>query len=289
MMKRSSDFILTSIFILSLCECNKSGVTATNFINNCQRADSFKTDSIREESNYRMVDKVEHFYVKYSNDINDYSVTLECIKNTPLNDGTWRANIYFKHKSGYLFTLIDSCYNAYALPESGVTFLSNDTTIIINYPASLNADTLRHDVPFFFSDVNYDEKKELIINVHGCGQRFRDMFQVFALDKSGNLLPHYKQITYQKPFVDFDSFTHFDKRNNSVTNNFSGGAGDGQNETFNINVRKSVSKYNRYALHHIDILENGVERVLFSKKDLLISETNYLHQMYYDTQLDNKK
>ena len=281
-MKIHSIFILVGIILLFGCK-RKEAPASNSIAQSIQKADSIKADSIRKESNYKMVDNIDHFFVKYSNDVNGYHVTAECIKNKQLTDGSWRANLFFKHSSGFQFTIIDSCYNAYALSESGVTSLSNDTTININYPASSNADTLRHDVPFFFSDVNYDGRDELIINVHGCAQRGCDMFQVFALDKSGNLLPRSKQITYQKPFVDFDDLTHFDGRNKSVTTQFSGGAMDGQNEIFKIDVRKSESRYNRFALHNIEILENGVKRVSSSKKDLLISKTNYLHQMYFGT------
>ena len=62
------------------------------------------------------------------------------------------------------------------------------------------------DVPFFFYDVNFDGKKELMLTEFGNGQRFVSSFKVFLLD-NGELIDDYFQITNIEPFRSFDAFT----------------------------------------------------------------------------------
>lgn len=271
-------FLLHAIITLSSTGCTNS--TKTEVAENINV--NYVSDSVRLiemnlfEARSKIINSLNRFYVNYSDTINGYSISTECIKDSHLNDGTWIAIFKFKHQAGFSFTLIDSSYNVYQLFEKeGVTKLSNDTLISINYPNAKGLDTLRVDVPFFFSDVNFDQKNELILNIHGKAQRGGDAYQVYALKDNGELQAKYLQITSQKPFVDFNSSTSFNLKEKSVTTVFSGGAGDSNFETFSIDEKKSVSKINRYALKKIDIWENGVHRTSYSKKDLSTSSLNY--------------
>lgn len=96
--------------------------------------------------------------------------------------------------------------------------------------------------PFFFYDVNFDGKKDLVVAEPFMGQRNRDRFKVYTFDSLGSLEDELYQITYREPYILLDSATTIDKENKTITINISSGAADSEDRV--------------YALRH-DSIEGG--------------------------------
>ena len=87
------------------------------------------------------------------------------------------------------------------------------------------------ETPFFFEDVNFDGKKELIITETRNGQRGRDAYKVYSIGEFRPEIDLY-DITNSLPYVKFDSSTEFNPKDKTITLYYSGGACTTISETY---------------------------------------------------------
>ena len=78
--------------------------------------------------------------------------------------------------------------------------------------------------PFFFEDVDFDGYKELVVAEPMNAQRHGTAYKVYNLRKDGSIFIDLYDITNVEPYKSFDSFTTFDKENETITIFGSGGA-----------------------------------------------------------------
>lgn len=90
--------------------------------------------------------------------------------------------------------------------------------------------------PFFFQDVNFDGKEELIVAEFGEGQRFRTAFKVYQIG-----VPSLYQITDKEPFKSLDDGSKIDYKNKKIFVDRSGGACDSVYETYTYDESKKDS------------------------------------------------
>lgn len=88
--------------------------------------------------------------------------------------------------------------------------------------------------PFFFQDVDFDGKSELIVSEVGNGQRFYASFKIYKLN-NGSLQEELYGITYKKPFISLDEMSEVDYVNKQVTLYQSGGACGSIYEIYKLN------------------------------------------------------
>ena len=87
------------------------------------------------------------------------------------------------------------------------------------------------ETPFFFEDVNFDGKKELIITETRNAQRHRDGYKVYSIYQNRAVISLY-DITNTLPYVNFDSSTEFNPKDKTITLYYSGGACSSSSETY---------------------------------------------------------
>ena len=87
------------------------------------------------------------------------------------------------------------------------------------------------ETPFFFEDVNFDGKKELIITEKRNGQRGFDSYKVYSIGEFRPEIDLY-DITNSLPYVKFDSSTEFNSKDKTITLYSSGGACGSVYETY---------------------------------------------------------
>jgi len=169
------------------------------------------------------------------------------------------ATISFTRNSGGVFSVSAVAFHLPLSILNGLGFLKFDEdsrgwhTIEVDltkvYPvnykgrASLFDNFRGNSAPFFFEDIDFDGKDELIVVDFGTGQRWVDEYTVYK----SNDIPN-RKITYRptypennsynlattKPFNMLDQKTTFDKENRTIDVFLSGGASGSTNEKFKL-------------------------------------------------------
>ena len=129
------------------------------------------------------------------------------------------------------------------------------------------------DLPFFFCDVNFDGKKDLILNLYCWGARFNNAYRVYLADKNGcfetDLL---YRATEKKPYVEFDDYTEFDYKKKEVILYSSGGWDGYTREFYKLNEYGDFELYKIEELEHPKLSEYEMQKVKISEKILEDSE-----------------
>ena len=154
---------------------------------------------------------------------------------------TGPANITFTLKeSNKSFTVRTELYHS---PDFEVDWekINNGEVFEMKYSDFYNLSTLKElaskegiyslETPFFFEDVNFDGKKELIITEKRNGQRGRDAYKVYSIGEFRPEIDLY-DITNSLPYVKFDSSTEFNPKDKTITLYYSGGACSSSSETY---------------------------------------------------------
>ena len=191
-------------------------------------------------------------YVQYNQPINGYDVSVLW---TPVEGGSdilvGNAIMNFRNEEDnfnvchshfslsvlFFFDSLDDYDSAYK-ERIKINSLVNGETISLDYvlPEISKKDSLVHlysEVPFFFTDVNFDGEDELILTKHKQGQRRRDAFQVHSLSAWG--VDDLYDIGRDKPFNNFDDGTVIDKKNKQIIIDYSGSAVDYVIEVYKLN------------------------------------------------------
>jgi hypothetical protein len=203
-----------------------------------------------KEKQESFFDGTKTIHLKFTDVIDDkYTVNVLW---TP-NDGyvpalVGPATIRFVKDSGSVFSV---SVDAFHLPFDALNKLgllkfddSGDYhTLVVDltkvYPVGYNTtgkDSLfdsfhGNNVPFFFEDIDFDGKDELIIVDFGTGQRWVDDYKVYKPTyKNGNMY----NLATEKPFDMLDQKTTFNKENRTIDVFLSGGACGSTNEKFKL-------------------------------------------------------
>jgi len=224
----------------------------------------FNSSVFAEVNTESFFDGAKTIHIKFMDTVDD-KYTVDVLWNP--DDGNvprlvGPAVINFVQDSGYLFSVsadafhlsLDTLNDLGLLKidensESGNT-LPVDLTMV--YPVKYNSlgkislpnNTHHYDksrdsaVPFFFEDIDFDNKNELIIVNAKSGQRWSDSYTVYK--------PTYKygkayNLAVEKPFDRIDQHTTFDKENRTIDIFSSGGACTNSNEKFKLVNGKYVA------------------------------------------------
>jgi hypothetical protein len=79
---------------------------------------------------------------------------------------------------------------------------------------------LHGEVPFFFADVNFDGKDELLITHPRAGQKWEHAFTVHPCEEEDPFYSPFKKA----PFNELDESSEIDKKNKRILTEYSGGA-----------------------------------------------------------------
>lgn len=72
-------------------------------------------------------------------------------------------------------------------------------------------------VPFFFQDINFDDREELLITEVDNGQKGAATFKVYSFDESGEIETDLYGITYQEPFISLDQYSQINYEDKSIS------------------------------------------------------------------------
>jgi len=109
------------------------------------------------------------------------------------------------------------------------------------------------DVPFFFYDLNFDGKKELLVGEVETGQRWRTTFKAYELaDSKYSVLKNpYLQITYNEPYIFLDEASMVNRPNKTITIFNSAGVGSSSSEIYKAQPAYEDAKTNKFVLKEI--------------------------------------
>ena len=114
------------------------------------------------------------------------------------------------------------------------------------------------DVPFFFYDLDFDNNDELIVVLRGAGQRYSDIFKVYAF-KDGHLIDKQIQITDDEPYLELDGLSTIDIENKTINIHGSSGACDNFDKTYRFLPSKSNAERGKYMLEKFSLRETREE------------------------------
>lgn len=187
--------------------------------------------------------------IHYAKPIEGYKVSVLWYPEIEVSSGViGKAILHFEFKNGINFNLthnffVSSIINAN--PKTGSPIINPTKTIysIDNYYSSNNTNFLTDCKlePFFFEDVNFDGKKELLLTKSRQGQRFVNTFEVYLIDKDGGLVDDLYQITRDMPFAALDAHSVINVKNKTINIYTSGGANNWSNKLYTIDSKETES------------------------------------------------
>lgn len=95
-----------------------------------------------------------------------------------------------------------------------------------------------YEEPFFFLDLNFDNKKELLLQETENGQRRENNYRVFNLGVSHNLL----ELTFSQPYCSLDGYSIFDRTNKKIHIIGSNGACAGTEDIYKFTTQTVIDK-----------------------------------------------
>lgn len=119
--------------------------------------------------------------------------------------------------------------------------------------------------PFFFYDVNFDDRVELLITEVAGGQQLSNTYKVYNLDES-SLASDSVQITNLKPFSLINDFTEFNKKNMAILIDHYMGGGNTETSIYEKLDKKefkliSIIKYSFEEKITFELVDNKIEEV----------------------------
>jgi hypothetical protein len=103
--------------------------------------------------------------------------------------------------------------------------------------------------PFFFEDIDFDKKAELLITEVGSGQRGIATFKAYRIGEGQ--MPVYNTITWQEPFVSLDELSRVNGRDKTLTIHHTAGTCWGRDEIYRLQQAPDAYEENRFVLEKI--------------------------------------
>lgn len=110
------------------------------------------------------------------------------------------------------------------------------------------------DEPFFFYDIDFDNKKELIVSEMFNGQRFCSTFKAykFSEDQAIKVIKEdLYQITYDEPYISLDELSTVNTSNKTIEIFLSAGAVGSESKIYKLDSVKDDYGNNKYILDKI--------------------------------------
>lgn len=150
-------------------------------------------------------------YIKYKQPVNGYTVKVLWMPYTDENGytaETGNAILYFENEDNH-FYIQTKCYRDTAVYSH--THLEDGDVLFWNYTPKKKGEILSQYSPFFFSDVNFDGEKELLINDYNGGSRGSNSYEVYKIH------PYYADIIKEAPFANLENGqTEFDPKEETI-------------------------------------------------------------------------
>ena len=223
-------------------------------------------------------------HLKYKTPVNGYDIDVLWTNITPISLVFWAAGendkligtaiIRFKKENCYTevihesFTLDMSVFDV-KTPED---FYNMKDFYVIEYDKGKSSTydkfPSRTDLPFFFCDVNFDGKKDLILNLYCWGARFSNAYRVYLAENDCFETDLLYRATEQKPYIKFDDNTEFDYKKKEITLYSSGGWATYTKEFYKLNKYGDFELYKIEELEHPTLSEYEMQKVKISEKVL---------------------
>ena len=261
-------------------------------------------------------DGTKTIHLKFTDIINDkYNVNIVWMPR----DGegprlVGPAIITFSKDSGYVFSVTaDNFHLPFdELKESGILKFDNDGQAVkvdlskvysfeyssdsfnkvslMNNTHKYEASGSREQVPFFFEDVDFDGKDELVMVSFNSGQRWYNEYIVYKSNyKYGNMY----NLVNTEPLSIIDQLSTFNKQNRTIDVFSSGGACTNSNEKFKLIDGKYIAieltEWDYYVRDGVSVCEESIYTVIDDKRILKSkSESYWDYEQAKHIELDTK-
>ena len=166
-------------------------------------------------------------HIKYKQPINGYKVSVIWFTSWEWRQGFAVIKFEEENKDAFFVAneefyiegfddIMDSLYMSQLyLPDKGHVSNVKTKVFIMDYHTDPNPiDSLRYDAPFFFSDVDFDGQRELVLTLYKAGQRFVNKYKVYNMRYG--YASDFSEVK-EKPYTLFDGLTTFDYENKKVS------------------------------------------------------------------------
>lgn len=170
-----------------------------------------------------------HIYIKYKQPINGYTVKVMWLQDSEVGNA-----LFCLEKQGVQYYYFAEKWTDKILYDKGNTY-PNNTVIELDYTAKLESEEyLSDDSPFFFSDVDFDEEDEFIINRYKSGSRDSNAYDVYDVTLYGYFIRK-----TEVPFTELENGQcKFDSKNKVITILGSNGWNSIINDTYQLKGEK---------------------------------------------------
>lgn len=157
----------------------------------------------------------KHIYIRYKQPVEGYTVTALCTMDEldilfSENNGIHgKALLRFENDSTH-FYIYNSSFSDSILYYGMKKEIRDKEVIYIDYRPISDNDICYCSTPFFFHDVNFDGRKELLINKWQTRPKGHSSFDIYDLQSNP------KKLT-EPPFDKYDHMTRVDSINKTIT------------------------------------------------------------------------
>jgi hypothetical protein len=246
-----------------------------------QKTKQDKTEQITELTEQTVIN------IQYRQPINGYNVKVRLENNAIIDE--------FHVGTGYIeftndkdtfsifhlsFALLHSLLNNPQKTTNNNQSEENELTYIIDYDyesgsSANDINPFKRDMPFFFADVNFDNRKDLIINYHWFGQRGGSIYRAY-LNNENNFTEvlSLKKLTedfgkfdnFSDDEFELDDFTMFDYKNKEIIIHLSGGAYSWLEYFYKLNAK------NEFELYKVEDVDRNDDYLDLKNGDIVITE-----------------
>lgn len=205
-------YVLLALFFTS-CKSNKTNKNIFSPINRTNSKLSFEQMDSVFFKEYR--EQKKHIYIRYKQPVEGYTVTALCTMDgldiifSENNGISGKALLRFENDSTH-FYVYNSSFSDSILYYGMEREVKDKEVIYIDYRPISDSDVCHCSTPFFFQDVNFDGRKELLINKWQTRPKGHSSFDVYDLQSNP------KKLT-EPPFDKYDHMTRVDSINKTIT------------------------------------------------------------------------
>lgn len=205
-------YVLLALFFTS-CKSNKTNKNIFSPINRTNSKLSFEQMDSVFFKEYR--EQKKHIYIRYKQPVEGYTVTALCTMDgldiifSENNGIHGKALLRFENDSTH-FYIYNSSFSDSILYYGMKKEIKDKEVIYIDYRPISDNDICYCSTPFFFHDVNFDGRKELLINKWQTRPKGHSSFDVYDLQSNP------KKLT-EPPFDKYDHMTRVDSINKTIT------------------------------------------------------------------------
>lgn len=244
-------FLFTIIFIFACSPELQSDSNQNEVIKNIiTQNDTIRNvivinDTVRNEVIQNDVTQKDIVHISFTQPIEGYEVNVLWTPKTEYQTITGPAIISFKGNDTD-FSVSTNHFGLRPNPvklkvEDGIVVEVLQNKIELEYKAPTLTDGFLSNIkaPFLFTDLNFDNKKELLITKPYQGQRGVDAFDVFSFSH-GDLASDMYQITKDAPYAQLDELVKIDRAAKELIVFGSGGMCYNTSETYSL-IRDKLS------------------------------------------------